>query len=180
MWKLMNLPYNLYFILQEKYKLVYEKQINPFENNISVKPSYNANKIVDINSIPNLNEDEHQFKIKGSLNSENKGSVVTNTEKNKIKYIEPTVDIVISQKSVTDIKDKKRSQLFNIMETCITEINKKEIYISLFKSIYKLMNNILSNPLDEKYCNLNADSNFFKKNINPYDSILKLIQFVYK
>ena len=60
---------------------------------------------------------------------------------------------------------------FEYLDRIKTSINERELVIEVFESIHKIFQNILDNPLDNKFRKLKIGSKFYNNYIHPYKEV---------
>ena len=138
-WKSLDLPINLYYVLNELYQSAFneEQQSNP-------QNEPNNNKINVINEKP-YNPIPQQNQQKSQQQTQN---IRTNNSKNNIQEFPLNKNIFKDQNNLSNI-------IHNDLSTIFTEIDNLDISRQVFKQIYNIINNIAHNPMEEKFRRFN-------------------------
>ena len=138
-WKSLDLPINLYYILNELYQSAFneEQQSNP-------QNEPNNNKINVINEKP-YNPIPQQNQQKSQQQTQN---IRTNNSKNNIQEFPLNKNIFKDQNNLSNI-------IHNDLSIIFTEIDNLDISRQVFKQIYNIINNIAHNPMEEKFRRFN-------------------------
>ena len=152
-WKSLDLPINLYYVLNELYQSAFneEQQSNP-------QNEPNNNKINVINEKP-YNPIPQQNQQKSQQQTQN---IRTNNSKNNIQEFPLNKNIFKDQNNLSNI-------IHNDLSTIFTEIDNLDISRQVFKQIYNIINNIAHNPMEEKFRRFNI-TKFISK--FKYNSLL--------
>ena len=168
-WKSLELPINLYYVLNELYQSALseqqqsnpEPQPQPQQNQINQTPQKPAQNPVPQSKIDKANE--IQNKIFPQLNNNNNNKIIQNT-----------INQVTKQVNENKINLNNNNSLQNIVnnDLCIlfAEIDNLDISRKVFKFIYTIISNIAHNPNNEKYRRFNIQklqSSYNYKNIAP-------------
>ena len=138
-WKSLDLPINLYYVLNELYQSAFngEQQSNP-------QNEPNNNKINVINEKP-YNPIPQQNQQKSQQQTQN---IRTNNSKNNIQEFPLNKNIFKDQNNLSNI-------IHNDLSIIFTEIDNLDISRQVFKQIYNIINNIAHNPMEEKFRRFN-------------------------
>jgi tether containing UBX domain for GLUT4 len=138
-WKSLDLPINLYYVLNELYQSAFneEQQSNP-------QNEPNNNKINVINEKP-YNPIPQQNQQKSQQQTQN---IRTNNSKNNIQEFPLNKNIFKDQNNLSNI-------IHNDLSIIFTEIDNRDISRQVFKQIYNIINNIAHNPMEEKFRRFN-------------------------
>ena len=138
-WKSLDLPINLYYVLNELYQSAFneEQQSNP-------QNEPNNNKINVINEKP-YNPIPQQNQQKSQQQTQN---IRTNNSKNNIQEFPLNKIIFKDQNNLSNI-------IHNDLSIIFTEIDNLDISRQVFKQIYNIINNIAHNPMEEKFRRFN-------------------------
>ena len=170
-WKSLDLPINLFYVLNE----LYQSSLSDSKNNNLTQPE----KIENI-----LPSEKIKLPEKQNLNAQKKEQIViSNTlpvlklQPQKIMINNETniMNQIIKQNNLNKIygNNSIQSTVHNDLCILLTEINDIDISKKLFKSIYTIISNISHNPNIERYKKFNIIkllSSFRYKNIIPFFS----------
>jgi hypothetical protein len=177
---MMDLPINLFFILQGKINLLgsggnstkpnifQQSQNSNFEKN----NNYQYQKFEQTNS--NKTAQNQMEQPNQNLPNINKQQSFSNTNQNQQQYT-PTPMYVEPQPKVDELKN----EIFVILDSLMKEVVDIRICKDVLKGLHTILINIINNPGDEKYRKIKLESNFFKKNIQPYHFAMKFLQFCF-
>ena len=154
-WKSLDLPINLYYVINELYQsaLNQEQGSQPSQVQQSKNTSSNQSKPQTIPQYQNQPQQQKQNKSNYSNNS-------SKYQNNNIQNLNRIND----QSDLPNIVHNDLSLLFS-------EIDNLEKSRQVFKQIYKIITNIAHNPNEEKFRRFNIEkflSNFKYKNIKPF------------
>ena len=154
-WKSLDLPINLYYVINELYQsaLNQEQGSQPSQVQQSKNTSSNQSKPQTIPQYQNQPQQQKQNKSNYNNNS-------SNYQNNNIQNLNRIND----QSDLPNIVHNDLSLLFS-------EIDNLEKSRQVFKQIYKIISNIAHNPNEEKFRRFNIEkflSNFKYKNIKPF------------
>ena len=154
-WKSLDLPINLYYVINELYQsaLNQEQGSQPSQVQQSKNTSSNQSKPQTIPQYQNQPQQQKQNKSNYSNNS-------SKYQNNNIQNLNRIND----QSDLPNIVHNDLSLLFS-------EIDNLEKSRQVFKQIYKIISNIAHNPNEEKFRRFNIEkflSNFKYKNIKPF------------
>ena len=154
-WKSLDLPINLYYVINELYQsaLNQEQGSQPSQVQQSKNTSSNQSKPQTIPQYQNQPQQQKQNKSNYNNNS-------SNYQNNNIQNLNRIND----QSDLPNIVHNDLSLLFS-------EIDNLEKSRQVFKQIYKIITNIAHNPNEEKFRRFNIEkflSNFKYKNIKPF------------
>ncbi len=153
-WKDLNLPENLYNILNDKYQ-------NSLNNNKSSKKTKEENQINEVKEIEKKN---YKFT---NLNKINECNFSIGVGLAKFKN-------VIKQVENLPVNLDELEKLLNSLEE---KINNNETTMVIFKMIDDIINNIKSYPNEEKYKKINIDKILQKFPYNEIEKILTTLKF---
>ena len=167
-WKSLDLPINLYYVLNELYQSALSEQQTKNESKESIQPQQPP----QINKEPVL-DPQHQNKIsnnQGGIFSQYKAERQAQQNKN---IIQKNIDDKSKFNNINKIdeNDSLQNLVHNNLSILFAEIDNLNISRKVFKQIYTIISNIAHNPNDEKYrrFNINKFITIFKyKNIVPF------------
>lgn len=139
LWKELGLPLNLFFLINKKRESLMQNSQTP-SNPVSTTQE---------TKIKEKDEKREEFPQQ-TVNETKKNIIVEEEEINTNQPIDPTEEVFA-----------------NCIEI-IEQVNKKETYVQIFKSLHLIITNILKNPNDEKFRKVKADSPFVKNYVYPY------------
>ena len=172
-WKSLDLPINLYFVLNELYQSSLSDSKNT--NNLSLsKNNENVSetiknpekqKIISPNKQSKISNNQPILKLQPQKNQ----NLVNNNHETNI------MNQVIKQNNINKIygNNSLQSSIHNDLCILLTEVSDIEISKKLFKSIYTIISNISHNPKIERYRKFNIMkllSSYRYKNIIPFFS----------
>ena len=172
-WKSLDLPINLFFILQEKLNQVKNQKININEkssitgrNKEIIIPKIEAKIIQPERMISEHIELPSKEKIDLSLKEDFKE---TNLVKEQTKQKESTKTSQIDFQSLN-----------LLLESIVSELNieRDSSKIEILKKIHTVIYNIASNPNEEKFKKLKLNSKFYCDFLQPYKSILRFLELI--
>jgi hypothetical protein len=186
-WKYLNLPLNLYFLLQGKISLCEggsgSNSINPFiqPSRIVEEDSNQSQMQSQSIQISNLltNKIEQTSKPKNNLILDKSNGLLRekivspslDQNKKSIRPVESSEIILKKEDLIKDVKvDILKEKVYSNLDKIVGEINDKDKSIDILKKIHTIIINILSNPNEQKYRKLKIDSKFAKTYIEPYKS----------
>ena len=172
-WKSLDLPINLYFVLNELYQSSLSDSKNT--NNLSLsKNNENVSETIKNPEKQKIISPNEQSKISNSqqilkLQPQKNQNLVNNNHETNI------MNQVIKQNNINKIygNNSLQSSLHNDLCILLTEVSDIEISKKLFKSIYTIISNISHNPKIERYRKFNIMkllSSYRYKNIIPFFS----------
>ena len=167
-WKSLDLPINLYYVLNELYQSALSEQQTKNESKESIQPQQPP----QIHKEPVL-DPQHQNKIsnnQGGIFSQYKAERQAQQNKN---IIQKNIDDKSKFNNINKIDENYSLQnlVHNNLSILFAEIDNLDISRKVFKQIYTIISNIAHNPNDEKYrrFNINKFITIFKyKNIVPF------------
>lgn len=188
LWRQLGLPLNLFFIINEKIKIFESTLTDPStgSNLFKLEQPQNSVKITSINQsvikeIPR-NEDKNITALKQSYTTDSNlvriPSKIHEIQPNP--KVEKTVEHLIPSSNKIEIHshDYLKKDIYNVLDNLASEINSKDRMKDVLKNLHKIIINIISNPNDEKFRKLNAESKFFQNTINPYKNTLKFLELL--
>ena len=156
-WKSLDLPINLYYVLNELYQSALNEQQasqprpqQPPQNTINY-PSQQPQR-------PPQNQPQMQYQPQQLMQLLNN------------KNIQKNVNQIFNEINVQN-KNSLQSMVYNDLSLLFSEINNLDRSRQVFKQIYKIITNIAHNPNEEKFRRFNISkflSNFKYKNITPF------------
>ena len=157
-WKSLDLPINLYYVLNELYQSANNEEQQNQPQNESNNNKINTIKEKQNNPIPQKyqqqTEQQRPNNNFNNLNNNNQKYQLNNNIINTIKV----------QNSLSNI-------IHNDLSIIFTEIDNLDISRQVFKQIYTIINNIAHNPLEDKFRRFNI-TKFLSK--FKYNSIVEL------
>ncbi len=162
-WKSLDLPINLYYVLNE----LYQSSLSNSKNIEKILPS----ETIKIPEKQNINSQKQEILIIPSTQPVLK----LLPQKNQINNETNIMNQIIKQNNLNEIYGNNSIQSIVHNDLCVllTEINDIDISKKLFKSIHKIITNISHNPSIERYKKFNIIkllSSFRYKNIIPFFS----------
>jgi len=159
-WTKLNLPLNLFYILQDKISLI--------ENgNSSISSTLTSSDTITItNNVQPTRQIEQQLQLTHQSKSESE-------EKSNAKSIQ----------NVYSNSYSKEDSLESVVEDIMKEAKVQSEITSTLKILYTIIENIIKSPLDQSVHRINTSSKSFISRISPYKSTLRLLSFagfVYK
>ena len=158
-WKSLDLPINLYYVLNELYQsALNEQQANQPQSQPQQPPQNTINyQYQQPQRIPqNQPETQYQPQQLNQIMNDN------NIQKNQNQIFN----------SIEDQNDNSlQNVVYNDLSILFSEIDNLDKSRQVFKQIYKIITNIAHNPNDEKFRRFNINkflSNFKYKNISPF------------
>ncbi len=165
-WTKMNLPMNLFFILQGKIALCKPENsnlinpINPFE---LIEPIQTQGK--------NTPQVKQTAQTAQTLQTTQANSTVIQTQKSN-EQMERFSDLTEKERQYAD-DQKLKVGISNILKLIKMEVGEISLAREVFKTIHNLVCNILQNPEDKKYRRINLGA-IMKK--FPYKNIKDLVE----
>jgi hypothetical protein len=158
-WKSLDLPINLYYVLNELYQsALNEQQANQPQSQPQQPPQNTINyQYQQPQRIPqNQPQTQYQPQQLNQIKNDN------NIQKNQNQIFN----------SIDDKNDNSlQNVVYNDLSLLFSEIDNLDKSRQVFKHIYKIITNIVHNPNDEKFRRFNINkflSNFKYKNISPF------------
>ena len=158
-WKSLDLPINLYYVLNELYQsALNEQQANQPQSQPQQPPQNTINyQYQQPQRIPqNQPQTQYQPQQLNQIKNDN------NIQKNQNQIFN----------SIDDKNDNSlQNVVYNDLSILFSEIDNLDKSRQVFKHIYKIITNIAHNPNDEKFRRFNINkflSNFKYKNISPF------------
>ena len=148
-WKSLDLPINLYYVLNELYQSALNEQ-----QQTQPQPSKNTINVINQNPPQIVKTESHPQNQQQKQNLDNNKHQILNNIKN----------IINDQNSLPNIVHNDLGILF-------AEIDNLDKSRQVFKQIYTIINNIAHNPMDEKFRRFNINkflSKFKYKAITPF------------
>ena len=148
-WKSLDLPINLYYVLNELYQSALNEQ-----QQTQPQPSKNTINVINQNPPQTVKTESHPQNQQQKQNLDNNKHQILNNIKN----------IINDQNSLPNIVHNDLGILF-------AEIDNLDKSRQVFKQIYTIINNIAHNPMDEKFRRFNINkflSKFKYKAITPF------------
>ena len=171
-WKSFNLPLNLFYLLNEKY----QKYQNNNNNNIQFNPqkqisNNNFNKIQNnlnnnnlYNKYNNYNNYNNNYKYNNNSNNYSKSLIQNNN--NSFNYQKSSQSNVINRENIQ-----------KYLQSIFMQINNFNISKDVFHLLFKIINNIIKNPNNEKYKKINIQKLFYLYNYSSLKQFLFFIGF---
>lgn len=153
----MNLPINLFFILQGKLELLEKHTFNPFSSQPIIQPEIVKSEL-QIKDEPKMEIGKQIEQIK----EEPKNKIETNI--NDIKFEDPN-------------KDQIQIDVNNLLEYLLTEIDDSTKAKTVLQMMHKLILNIVNNPNETKYRRLKLTNSNYKTYIEGYTGALSFLQY---
>ena len=159
-WKSLDLPINLYYVLNELYQsALNEQQANQPQSQPQQQPPQN---IINYQNQQPQRIPQNQPQIQYQPQQLNQIMDNNNIQKNKNQIFN----------SIDDQNDNSlQNVVYNDLSILFSEIDNLEKSRQVFKQIYKIITNIAHNPNEEKFRRFNINkflSNFKYKNITPF------------
>ena len=162
-WISFNLPLNLFYLLNEKYQK-YQNNNNFQFNQQKQNNNNNFNKIQ--NNINNFYNKYNNFQNNNKSNNYSK-SLIQNNNYNKFNY----------QKSSLTSNELNKENIQKYLQNIFIQINNYSISKEVFHYLYKIINNIIKNPNNEKYKKINIQKLFYLYNYSSLKQFLFFIGF---
>ena len=159
---------NLFYILQEKIKLIESNQlkINPFIDTFqNVKPDVKLEQRSQI--IP-----KSEVVSKSNVISE---KTITQNIQNVPKSQTAQSGMITSTQP--EPEQLLKQDIYQILDNLLTELKDKEKSKEVFKKLHTIIMNIISSPAEEKFRKLNTESKFYQS-ISAYKYFLKFLDFI--
>ena len=167
-WKSLELPINLYYVLNELYQSALAEQQPKNEQNISKppEPQIQTNQEKRPNLQPQINIQNNQSQI--------------STQKKPQTQIQPNQNIfqninnIIGKNNINNKiinNNSLQNSIHDNLSLLFAEIDNLDISRKVFKQIYTIISNIAHNPNNEKFRRFNIKkftSTFKYKNIIPF------------
>ena len=167
-WKSLELPINLYYVLNELYQSALAEHQPKNEQNISKppEPQIQTNQEKRPNLQPQINIQNNQSQI--------------STQKNPQTQIQPNQNIfqninnIIGKNNINNKiinNNSLQNSIHDNLSLLFAEIDNLDISRKVFKQIYTIISNIAHNPNNEKFRRFNIKkftSTFKYKNIIPF------------
>lgn len=176
----MDLPINLFFILQGKIQLFEgtgnKSRIDVFGTSSSQQNYENIN--TNLIKIDNISQNVISTHSQSNLN---KQEPHLDNKKNEINtnYRETSIQQQQIEPKNQDPQEILKKETYSILEALLREINNKTTALEVFKATHKIITNIIGNPNEEKFRRLKKDSNFYKTNIAPYLKAKTFLEFLF-
>ena len=159
-WNSLDLPINLYYVLNELYQsALNEQQANQPQSQPQQQPPQN---IINYQNQQPQRIPQNQPQIQYQPQQLNQIMDNNNIQKNKNQIFN----------SIDDQNDNSlQNVVYNDLSILFSEIDNLEKSRQVFKQIYKIITNIAHNPNEEKFRRFNINkflSNFKYKNITPF------------
>lgn len=170
LWKELELPINLFFILQEKY--------NQTKNKLHISvPTGMTTTIKQENIIQSMQRKEEE-KINLVPKEEKIIKQVLNEDIKK-PSIQKESD-KIDEKPKPQQQTEKKENLEYYLESIITElkVDKDSSKLEVLKKLHTVVSNIAGNPLEEKFKKLKINSKFYTDFLQPYNSVMNFLYYI--
>ena len=166
-WKSLELPINLYYVLNELYQSALAEQQPKNEQNIpkQPEPQIQTNQEKSPNLQPQINIQKNQNQII----TQNKPQTQINPNQNIFQNINNIIGKNNNNKIFND--NSLQNSIHDNLSLLFAEIDNLDISRKVFKQIYTIISNIAHNPNNEKFrrFNINKFTSTFKyKNIIPF------------
>jgi hypothetical protein len=170
LWKALELPINLFFILQEKYNQTKNKLQTPV-------PTAITTTIKQENLIQSIQRNEEE-KINLMPQEEKIIKQVFNEEIKK-----PTAQkepVKVEEKPKPLQQTEKKENLENYLESITTElkVEKDSSKLEVLKKLHTVVSNIAGNPSEEKFRKLKINSKFYTDFLQPYNSVMNFLNYI--
>ncbi len=172
-WKSFNLPLNLFYLLNEKY----QKYQNNNNNNIQFNPqkqisNNNFNKIQN-----NLNNNNLYNKYNNYNNYNNNYNNYNNNSNNYLKSLIQNNNNTFNYQKSSQSNVINRENIQKYLQSIFMQINNFNISKDVFHLLFKIINNIIKNPNNEKYKKINIQKLFYLYNYSSLKQFLFFIGF---
>ena len=166
-WKSLELPINLYYVLNELYQSALAEQQPKNEQNIpkQPEPQIQTNQEKSPNLQPQINIQKNQNQII----TQNKPQTQINPNQNIFQNINNIIGKNNNNKIFND--NSLQNSIHDNLSLLFAEIDNLDISRKVFKQIYTIISNIAHNPNNEKFrrFNINKFTSTFKyKSIIPF------------
>ena len=176
-WKSFNLPLNLFYLLNEKYqkyqnnnniqfnpqKQISNNNFNKIQNNLNNNNLYNKyNNYNNYNN--NYNNYNNNYKYNNNSNNYSKSLIQNNI--NTFNYQKSSQSNVINRENIQ-----------KYLQSIFMQINNFNISKDVFHLLFKIINNIIKNPNNEKYKKINIQKLFYLYNYSSLKQFLFFIGF---
>jgi hypothetical protein len=179
-WKSLELPLNLFFILQQRLNQVKTQGIY-MQSVARITPIIQETK----SPIPDSKE-----KITQPLNLtriqtvKEKGNCYLNINLEDLRKSTQTNEQIklISESIAVPKESPKKETTENLLEIIVTELNidkvKDPAKIDTLKKLHTILSNIAANPNEDKFKKLKINSKFYMDYLHPYKSILNYLNTI--
>lgn len=178
LWRSLNLPLNLYFILVDKIKQIEEKQeqgFNPFimpSTSTYTQPTQQVHQVQQIQPSTTISTNITKPSTISTITS-TPSNIITISKTEEQKY-QPTQTQIVEQEVKEE--DILKTEIYKVLENIMREINDRDKVKEVLKKLHTIVMNIVSNPEDIKYRKLKIDSKFFEVTIKPYINTYKFLE----
>ena len=178
-WKSFNLPLNLFYLLNEKY----QKYQNNNNNNIQFNPqkqisNNNFNKIQNNLNNNNLyNKYNNYNNYNNNYNNYNNNYKYNNNSNNYSKSLIQNNNNTFNYQKSSQSNVINRENIQKYLQSIFMQINNFNISKDVFHLLFKIINNIIKNPNNEKYKKINIQKLFYLYNYSSLKQFLFFIGF---